>query len=91
MNSSDALLYSLVLGIAVAAFTYVGLSRSAHDPSTRRALAVATFSIGMAVTWYFYKSPSLLHDIVERIAYKGVDVVLVALGAAVLFWKLLHR
>ena len=88
MGAQDWLLFSLAIGIAVGSLIFAALSRPGHSLSTRRALAVASYSIGLAITWYFYKTPVALQSVLSNVVGYGIAILLAALGAALFFWRI---
>ena len=86
MGAQDWLLFSLAIGIAVGGLIFAALSKLGHSLSARRALAVASYGIGLAITWYFYKAPVALQSVLSNVVSYRIAIFLAALGAALFFW-----
>lgn len=83
----DALLYGIAIGLAIGALIFIALRSTATDPSSLRALAVASFGIGAAITWWFYRHPAAIDAAMKEITERGLAIVAAALVAALVFWR----
>jgi len=84
---NDTLFYSILIGVAAGGFIFAALNGSSQNRSSQKALAVAAFSIGAAITWWLYNHPRQLEPIMESIVSRGIAIILAALGAALAFWR----
>jgi len=82
------LLSSLLIGLAAGGFVFAGVARAARDYSTRKALAIASLSVGALITWFLYKNPGKLLQIANTVTERGVLTILAALAAALAFWRM---
>lgn len=84
----DSLIYSLAIGAAIGGFIYVGLSRKASDAPQRKSLAIASFGLGMAITWWLFNHSDEIENIMSEVVGKGVAILFAALAAALAFWRI---
>lgn len=83
----DTLLFSLAIGVSAGSLIYVALDRFTNSLPGRKAIAVASYSIGFAVTWWLYNNPGYLQSIMEEIIAKSIAIVIAALSVALAIWK----
>lgn len=85
---NERVLYSMFIGLAVFAFVFAGLTTRFQDPQTRKALSIGALGIaGISGLWY-YQHPGAIESFVSTVAGQAAAIVLAALAAALIFWKI---
>jgi tetrahydromethanopterin S-methyltransferase subunit D len=85
-HSGQALFLAILIGVIGGSLIFIALASLARDAQSRKALALASYSVGMMASWFFYKNPAVLAAVAEETAWKTAGVIAVALVFATLFF-----
>ena len=87
--SPGELLRAILLGLIVMGFVYTGVQRAAgRDRIAKRMLVLASAGVGLFATSWGLDNPGWLYRVSGDIVGQAVLIVLAALAAALLFWKI---
>jgi hypothetical protein len=83
----DELSVAMALGVAAGGFSFVALSGAVRSGAARRALGVATFSVGATASLWLYAHPAALNQAAQLVSDKAVAIVVAALLVAAVTWR----
>lgn len=84
----ERFMYSTLIGLAAFAFIFAGLTTRFQDRQTRKALWGGSVAIGGMVGMWYYQNPDEIQALLDTIVGQATAVVLAAVMAAVIFWKI---
>jgi len=82
------LILPLSLGLTFGAILYFTLIQiTLLRQGDKKSLALFSFSLGMALTWWLYKNPNLIVDIMNEIYDNFIFILLAVFTAILIFWR----
>ncbi len=84
----ESLFYAIAVGLAVGGFLYAGVVKRIDDGGARKALAVATFALGGGIALWLHKRDWVLEDVMRQLTGRGVALLVVVIGVAIVAWKI---
>ena len=79
---------ALAVGVGVMCFIFIALTNRKQTNHQRKALGIASGAVGIIVAMRLNTHTDELDQIVSTVTDKGVAVLLAAIAAALIFWKI---